>query len=105
VADLIANKMRFDHSRAIGEHSMAPNSFLNESGFPAASSVSPYAGMVTGPLQAIMAMLTGDPVELLPSEAREKYRELEQRRGRSRHSHLRDFQGPATVADRHSAAQ
>jgi hypothetical protein len=59
---------------------MTSNSFRNETGFPTASSATAYAGVVEGPLQAMMAMRTGDPTEVLPSEAREKYRVLEQKR-------------------------
>ncbi|MEZ2144933.1 hypothetical protein AAE026_21975 [Bradyrhizobium sp. DN5] len=63
------------------ENVMARNEFQNTAGFPTASSASPYGGVVAGPLQAMMAMRTGDPMEVLPNEAREKFRELEQKRG------------------------
>lgn len=56
------------------------NSFRNAAGFPDASSASPYGGVVAGPLQTMMAVRAGDPMEPLPAEAREKYRELEQKR-------------------------
>jgi hypothetical protein len=59
---------------------MARNSFRNEAGFPAGNAASIDASVVAGPLQAMMAMRTGDPMDVLPNEAREKYREFEQKR-------------------------
>ncbi|MGY3614846.1 hypothetical protein [Bradyrhizobium sp. USDA 10063] len=59
---------------------MTRNPFRNETGFPTAPPGSVYASVVEGPLQTMMTMRTGDPMEVLPAEAREKYREFEQKR-------------------------
>ncbi|WP_448041103.1 hypothetical protein [Bradyrhizobium liaoningense] len=52
----------------------------NETGFPLAPVGSSDASVVTGPLPGMMVINTGDPLEVLPAEAREKVADLHRRR-------------------------
>lgn len=64
----------------------------NEAGFPLAPAGSSDASVVTGPLPGMMMLNVGDPLEVLPPEAREKVADLKRRREEFSVLYLADFE-------------